>query len=101
MVGMAKSEDTMGIEHLVRPVVYSMRYGQHKVVCPSCGPQRKKKGDKTLSVKVDDETAVYQCWHCQEHGSVQLGTDRQISKQVWQADRIKPMAVAAKKKWDA
>ena len=101
MVVMAKSEDTMGIEHLVRPVVYSMRYGQHKVVCPSCGPQRKKKGEKTLSVKVDDDTAVYQCWHCQEHGSVRLGGDRQTSKQVWQADRIKPMAVAAKKKWDA
>ena len=101
MVVLAKSEDTMGIEHLVLPVVHSMRHGQHKVVCPSCGPQRKKKGDKTLSVKVDDDTAVYQCWHCQEHGSVHLRDERPSIKQVWQADRIKPVAVAAKKHWDA
>ena len=90
----------MGIEHLVRPVVHSMRYGQHKVVCPSCGPQRKKKGDKTLSVKVNDEAAVYQCWHCQEQGVIPLSDNRAIKK-TWQEDRIRPVAVASKKKWDA
>jgi len=90
----------MGIEHLVRPVVHSMRYGQHKVVCPSCGPQRKKKGDKTLSVKVNDEAAVYQCWHCQEQGVIPLSDNRTIKK-TWQEDRIRPVAVASKKKWDA
>jgi twinkle protein len=77
-----------------------MRYGQHKVVCPSCGPQRKKKGDKTLSVKVNDEAAVYQCWHCQEQGVIPLSDNRTIKK-TWQEDRIRPVAVASKKKWDA
>jgi twinkle protein len=44
--------------------------GQHKIACPFCGPERKKKNDRTLSLSVTQEKVLYQCWHCQEHGVV-------------------------------
>jgi twinkle protein len=69
-------------------------------VCPSCGTQRKKKGDKTLSVKVDGASAVFQCWHCQEEGVVRMGNDYQ-PRPTWQAERRQPVAVAPKKEWSA
>lgn len=87
----------MGIEQLVRPVVYRLRQGQHRIACPSCGQQRKKKGDRSLSVRVDGDAAVYQCWHCQEEGIVRLGEEK--PRQTWQADRRQPVAVAPKKNW--
>lgn len=89
----------MGIEQLVRPVVYRLRQGQHRIECPSCGQQRKKKGDKSLSVRVDGDAAVFQCWHCQEEGIVRLADDR--PRQTWQAERRQPVAVAPKKNWSS
>ena len=44
--------------------------GQHKIVCPSCNQSRKKKNQKTLSVKVNSDSIVYQCWHCNASGDV-------------------------------
>jgi twinkle protein len=76
-----------------------LRQGQHRLSCPSCGQQRKKKGDKTLSVKVDGDAAVYQCWHCQEEGIIVL--EERAPKDVWQAERRRPVAVAPKKNWSA
>lgn len=90
----------MGIEQLVRPVVYRLRQGQHRIECPSCGQQRKKKGDKSLSVRVDGDAAVFQCWHCQEEGIVRLA-DEDRPRQTWQAERRQPVAVAPKKNWSS
>lgn len=69
------------------------------MACPSCGSQRKKKGDRSLSLKVDGDAAVYQCWHCQEEGIVKLGAD--APRETWQAERRRPVAVAPKKNWSA
>lgn len=43
-----------------------------RMQCPECGPNRKKSGEKTLSVKIDDPYAVYFCHHCEESGSVNI-----------------------------
>jgi len=40
--------------------------------CPSCGPDRKKSGERTLSITVSDDHALYRCWHCDEQGRVNL-----------------------------
>ncbi len=37
---------------------------EHKVTCPRCSAQRKKKHEPCLNVRPDaDDRAVWQCWH--------------------------------------
>jgi len=48
--------------------------------CPECGPNRKKSGEKTLSVKIDGEYAVYFCHHCEESGSVNVEEEELVSE---------------------
>jgi len=36
--------------------------------CRSCSPDRKKKNQKTLSVSVDGDNLLYNCWHCELSG---------------------------------
>lgn len=46
-------------------------YGENQTTCPNCSPTRKKKNDKCLSVKVDDEGgAAWFCHHCNWSGNV-------------------------------
>ncbi len=47
--------------------------GQARAACPLCEPTRKTKGDRTLSIKRDAAGIVWQCWHCNEQGSMGLG----------------------------
>ena len=44
--------------------------GQFKTICPKCGPTRKHKKDRSLSVDIDQ--GVYQCWNhpCDFRGGV-------------------------------
>jgi twinkle protein len=44
--------------------------GQARVACPLCGPTRKTKGERTLSIKQDEAGIIWQCWHCNEQGSM-------------------------------
>ena len=46
--------------------------GQHKIFCPFCSSTRKKKHIKTLSLKVEDSSIVYNCWHCAEDGAIKI-----------------------------
>ncbi len=44
--------------------------GEHKVICPRCSAQRKKKNERCLNVRLgEDGGAVWQCWHCGWTGS--------------------------------
>ena len=43
---------------------------QCRVICPYCSPTRKKKKEKTLSVKKEPDKFVYQCHHCGESGVI-------------------------------
>ena len=41
-----------------------------RFVCPDCGPTRKKKGEKTLSVTIEGGDKLYHCHHCGTHGRI-------------------------------
>lgn len=68
--------------------------GQHKIVCPTCSQQRKKKGERTLSIKVDGESILYNCWHCQASGVVNL-EERQMPQK-----RSKTVTLAVQHNWE-
>ena len=42
--------------------------GAGRFECPVCGPTRKKKNQKTLSVTVDGDYVLYNCLHCELSG---------------------------------
>ena len=51
---------------------YSAGHGNHKVTCPKCSHQRSKKNDPCLSVTIkdDDNSAVWNCHHCSWTGNI-------------------------------
>ena len=62
----------MEIKQNIRADALKLGNGQHKINCPFCSSQRKKRDQKTLSLKVDSDVVVYNCWHCNENGSVRF-----------------------------
>ena len=42
-----------------------------RIICPSCGPDRKKKYEKTMSVSVTPTETLYMCHHCYISGKVE------------------------------
>ena len=60
----------METDLLIRGEALRMGEGQHKIVCPLCSTNRKKKNDRTLSLRVERESILFNCWHCQASGSV-------------------------------
>ena len=53
--------------------------GGTRIKCPSCGPDRKKRNERTLSITVDGDWALYKCHHCDESGRVLLRENWMIS----------------------
>jgi twinkle protein len=66
---MAKADADLIREHLE---TVSVSRTQTRTICPACGPERKKKNERTLSVKLDEGAAVYLCHHCGIAGVVPL-----------------------------
>lgn len=62
----------MQIEEQLRGEANRLGAGQHKIVCPSCSQSRRKKTDRTLSLKIENDKVLYQCWHCNQQGIVPL-----------------------------
>ena len=59
------------IAKFINSSVSNEPYGKEiRVVCPECGPDRKKQGHKTLSVSVKDSHALFLCHHCDVKGRV-------------------------------
>ena len=56
----------MEVEELVLSVPQSCR-----VECPVCSPDRKKKGEKTLSITIEGNTKLFKCHHCEISGKVE------------------------------
>ena len=50
----------------------SITRSQSRTTCPVCGPDRKKQGERSLSVKIDEDCAVYLCHHCGIAGAIPL-----------------------------
>ena len=44
------------------------RHGISRVWCPSCGPNRRDKRDRSLSIRMDGNGIGWRCWHCEETG---------------------------------
>jgi len=57
----------------IRAKALNLGNGQHKVNCPFCSSSRKKKDQKTMSLKVDTVKVIFNCWHCNQNGSVKIG----------------------------
>lgn len=84
----------MNTDILIRGEALRMGEGQHKIVCPICSPQRKKKNERTLSLKVDGGEILFNCWHCTNSGVVQL------EERFMPADRRKTVALAVQHNWN-
>lgn len=50
-------------------------YGHSRIPCPECGPDRKKRNERTLSVDIKDGYAVWFCHHCDTSGRHVVGND--------------------------
>ena len=68
--------------------------GQHKIFCPFCSNKRKKKHIKTLSLKVEDNSIVYNCWHCAEDGAIKIKHNN------FRLIRREPLSKAIEDNWD-
>ena len=61
------------IEMLKESVISAVSNSERsRIKCPMCGPERKKKGERTLSITVDGSHALYKCHHCDESGRVEI-----------------------------
>jgi len=79
------------VEHQVRGEAYKLGQGQHKIICPSCSHSRKKKTEKTLSLRIENEKALFKCWHCHIEGIIPMRDEMPEVKQ-----RISPVATHVK-----
>ena len=68
--------------------------GQHKVNCPFCTHLRKKKHIKTLSLKVEEKSIFYNCWHCSKDGVIKIKQDN------FKFIRREPLSQTIEKKWN-
>ena len=59
------------VEESVKGVVDS-GVSAARVVCPECGPLRRKSKDRTLSITIDGDFALFYCHHCDINGRVEL-----------------------------
>lgn len=50
--------------------------GHHRRTCFDCSQSRKNAKVECLSVTVEDDKALYRCWHCEAEGAVRLKSDR-------------------------
>lgn len=64
----------------LRSIAIRKGFGQHKVVCPFCDHERKKRNMADMSLNVDDERACYMCHHCGETGAVSMRDEAPIKK---------------------
>jgi len=51
-------------------IVIPSRPGEHRTLCPRCSSNRRKKHDRCLSVRMQNDGAVFHCWHCDWSGGV-------------------------------
>ena len=62
---------------------------QMRTTCPVCGPDRRKPNERSLSIKMDGDMAVYKCHHCEISGAVS------IEEEIGEATKAQPEAQVA------
>lgn len=91
----------MEIKHSIKDVALRLGSGQHKANCPFCSHTRKKKNQKTLSLKVDSDAIFYNCWHCGEDGGIKFNDSRlKIVKGDIMQEQSNPLSSYETEKWD-
>lgn len=66
-----------------------------RVVCPLCNSSRKHKGDRTLSLKREGDTILWNCWHCNESGRYAVTKDTRRHPVVEKQPPREPLSKAA------
>jgi twinkle protein len=72
------------IEEFVASLNESGRYR-----CPACSQERRKKRERTLSVTVESDRTLFDCWHCNETGVVFHEKPRDFVSQLQRKKREK------------
>jgi len=49
-----------------------LRLGEYRVRCPECSNTRRKKKDRCLAVRIEDDGATWHCWHCDWAGGFKV-----------------------------
>lgn len=62
----------MKVDNIIRQAVRDGQPHTRRINCPFCDHTRKKRGERTMSVTPKDDVILYNCWHCEESGGVQL-----------------------------
>ena len=89
----------MEIKHSLRSVAYKLGDGQHKAICPFCSHTRKKREQKTLSLKVHDDVIMYYCWHCGEDGGIKFNDDNMARRKSVEEEKVVSINKNVADKW--
>ena len=68
-----------------------LQVGDHRILCPMCSHSRRNRQDRCLSVTVDFEKAVWNCWHCGWSGA-KSNREPQASAPHWRRSMTTPAA---------
>ena len=71
-MGQAAQQDRYAEELKSIIIHQNLNQGQHRLICPWCSNQRKKRGERCLSASVEATRCMYSCKHCGEEGSITL-----------------------------
>ena len=71
----------MQLDHIINSE-YLADQQNKRIECPACSPHRKKKNQKTLSLTRDSDKILYQCWHCQLSGVVNMNQTTTTTKKI-------------------
>ena len=90
----------METSYSIKDVALRLGSGQHKVNCPFCSHARKKKNQKTLSLKVDSDAIFYNCWHCGEDGGIKFNDSKfKIVRSEPMQEQSNPLSSYETEKW--
>jgi len=91
----------MEIKHSIRNVALNLGDGQHKATCPFCSHHRKKRDQKTLSLKIHDGVIMYYCWHCGEDGGVKFNDENKffMKKKIHEEEKVVSINKNVAEKW--
>ena len=71
---------------------YIEDFSNKRIECPSCSQGRKKKNQRTLSLTREGNKVLYQCWHCQLSGVVDMNKKNNLVEK--KVEKITPLKIS-------
>ncbi len=71
---------------------YIEDFSNKRIECPSCSQGRKKKNQRTLSLSREGNKVLYQCWHCQLSGVVDMNKKNNLVEK--KVEKITPLKIS-------